>query len=255
HLAEAASQVIMPLFRANGAVESKGDRGFDPVTAADRGAEAAMRRIIKAAYPHHGIVGEEYGNERADAEYVWVLDPIDGTRSFITGLPLWGVLIGLMRNGYPVLGMMAQPFTRERFAGDGKRAWYSGPAGKSALRVRPCERLGAAALLTTTPMLFRGADEAAYRRVESAVRLARYGTDCYGYCMVAAGNADAVIECGLQTYDIAALIPIVEGAGGQVTDWQGKPVPQGGHVVATGDRRLHDTILKTLAGQPDPGMN
>jgi myo-inositol-1(or 4)-monophosphatase len=247
-LADAASHSIMPHFRAGGSVESKGSNGFDPVTAADRSAEAAMRKLIGETYPDHGIVGEEFGTERPDAEFVWVLDPIDGTRSFITGLPLWGVLIGLTRRGKPVLGMMAQPFTGERFAGDGTRAWYRGSAGAAAMKVRSCPNLGAAALFTTTPALFKGADRAAYDRVEGAVRLARYGTDCYGYCMVAAGQADAVIECGLQPYDIVALIPIIEGAGGQVTDWQDNSAAHGGHVVATGDRRLHAEILARLAG-------
>jgi myo-inositol-1(or 4)-monophosphatase len=248
-LADAASDSIMPHFRAGGSVENKGGGGFDPVTAADRAAEAAMRALIVAHYPDHGIVGEEYGPERADAEYVWILDPIDGTRSFITGLPLWGVLIGLTRRGKPVLGMMAQPFTRERFGGDGRSAWYRGPAGRPLMKTRACPRIADAALFTTTPALFTGADRAAYDRIERAVRMPRYGTDCYGYCMVAAGHADVVVECGLQPYDIVALIPIVEGAGGQVTDWQGNSAAAGGHVVATGDRRLHDQVLARLVGK------
>ena len=246
-LATAASDSIMPHFRAKLAVENKASGRFDPVTVADRDAEAAMRRLIGATYPDHGVVGEEYGPDRPDAEFVWVLDPIDGTRSFIMGMPIWGVLIGLLHEGKPVLGMMAQPFTGERFAGDGRRAWYSGPSGAAALSARPCAGLAEATLFTTTPFLFKGTDRDAYDRVERAVRLARYGSDCYGYCMVAAGQADVVVECGLQNYDVVALIPIVEGAGGRFTDWDGGSAAEGGRVVATGDRRLHERVLERLA--------
>ena len=247
-LASAASEAIMPRFRAGTVVANKEADSFDPVTIADRAAEQAMRALINRHYPSHGIVGEEFGSENADAEFVWVLDPIDGTRSFITGLPVWGTLIGLKHGGDPVLGMMAQPFTGERFAGDGRRAWYTGPGGNRAIVSRPCPALSAASLFTTTPALFKGADRAAYDRVESAVRLARYGCDCYAYCMVAAGNADLVVEAGLQPYDIVALIPILKGAGGDATDWAGRSAAGGGKVVASGDRRLHATVLETLAG-------
>jgi histidinol phosphatase-like enzyme (inositol monophosphatase family) len=247
-LADAAAAVILPLFRTRLSVEDKGRTGFDPVTLADRSAEAAMRKLIGEHYPKHGIVGEEYGREREDAEFVWVLDPIDGTRSFITGLPLWGVLIGLLRNGNPILGMMAQPFTGERFAGDGTHAWLANKGGRQVLATRPCDSLAGAALLTTTPFLFAAGDREAYRRVESTVRLARYGTDCYGYCMVAAGHADLVIESGLQPYDIVALIPIIAGAGGRVTTWDGGSAAAGGRIVASGDGRLHDIVLERLAG-------
>ncbi len=238
----------MPHFRAPLAVTDKGGGRFDPVTVADRAAEQAMRALINATFPEHGIVGEEYGAERADAEYTWVLDPIDGTRSFITGLPVWGTLIGLLRDGKPVLGMMAQPFTGERFAGDGRRAWYSGPGGENIIRARPCPKLSEASLFTTTPALFKGADRVAYDRVEAASRLPRYGVDCYAYCMVAAGNADLVVEVGLQAYDVVALIPIVEGAGGRFTDWEGGPAAKGGRVVASGDPALHEQVLEMLAG-------
>jgi myo-inositol-1(or 4)-monophosphatase len=248
-LADAAGKSIMPHFRAAASVEDKGGGRFDPVTIADRAAEEAMRALINAELPDHGIIGEEFGSERADAEFVWVLDPIDGTRSFITGLPVWGTLIGLTRRGTPVLGMMAQPFTGERFAGDGRQAWYTGRNGaRQALKTRPCARLADASLFTTTPALFRDGDRVAYDRVENAVRLPRYGVDCYGYCMVAAGHADIVVEVGLQPYDIVALIPIIEGAGGRVTNWQGGSAAKGGQVVATGDRRVHEQALAMLAG-------
>ncbi|SDB03222.1 histidinol-phosphatase [Bauldia litoralis] len=246
-LADTASDSIMPLFRASVSVENKSSGGFDPVTAADREAEAAMRKLIGEAYPDHGIVGEEYGSDRADAEFVWVLDPIDGTRAFITGLPVWGCLIGLLHQGKPVLGMMAQPFTGERYAGDGKRAWYTGPGGARTIATRPCNSLAEAALFTTSPSLFPEADLPDYQRVERAVRLARYGVDCYAYCMVGSGHADIVVEAGLQSYDIVALIPMIEGAGGRVTTWDGGSAASGGRIAATGDPRLHEKVLETLA--------
>lgn len=247
-LADAASAAILPYFRQGIAVDDKRPEGvFDPVTEGDRAGERAMRALINAHYPDHGILGEEYGGEKLDADYVWVLDPIDGTRAFISGLPVWGTLIGLTHRGRPVLGMMAQPFTGERYAGDTVSAWYSGPDGRRALTVRPRGRLADATLMTTSPFLFKGEEAAAYERVQSRVRLARYGTDCYAYAMVAAGNIDLVIENGLQAYDIVALIPVIEGAGGIVTNWQGGPCWQGGQVLACGDHRLHAEALARLA--------
>ncbi len=248
-LADAAADSIMPYFRAAPSVEDKGTAGFDPVTVADRESESAMRRLINARYPGHGIVGEEHGSERADADFIWVLDPIDGTRAFITGLPVWGTLIGLLHKGEPVFGMMAQAFTRERYWGDGRNAWYRGPDGDTVpIETRACPRLTDAALFTTSPRILSSTDLTAYDRVEGAVQLARYGTDCYAYCMVAAGHADLVIETGLKPYDIVALIPIVEGAGGQVTSWEGGSAAEGGRVVASGDVRLHTAVLEMLAG-------
>jgi len=246
-LADAASDSIMPHFRARMTVENKAGSGFDPVTAADRDAEAAIRQRIKARFPDHGIVGEEYGAERDGAEFVWVIDPIDGTRSFISGLPVWGTLIGLLRDGRPLIGMMAQPFTGERFVGDGRRAWYHGPGGDTILSVRACPSIDAATLFTTSPQILVSDDRVAYDRVEAAARFARYGIDCYAYCMVAAGHADIVIETELQIYDIVALIPIIEGAGGRVTDWRGGSAAAGGRIAATGDPRLHDAVLDLLA--------
>jgi len=246
-LATVSGDAILPFFRTSLGVEDKGSAaGFDPVTAADRAAENAMRSLIKRNFPEHGIVGEEYGNERADAEYVWVLDPIDGTKSFITGMPAWGSLIALTRNGEAVFGMMHQPFIRERFSGDGGAARYRGPAGQRKLLARPCASLSDAVLFTTSPLLMNAYDRAAYARVESAVRLARYGGDCYAYCMLAAGHLDLIIETELKSYDVAALIPIVTGAGGIITTWDGKPAQSGGRIVAAGDKRLHEAALKLL---------
>lgn len=253
-LADAAADIVLRHFRGAMDVDNKlhgGEGGgFDPVTVADRGAEEAMRALIEAEYPDHGIIGEEHGSVRTDAEHVWVLDPIDGTRSFITGVPLWGTLIGLTRNGRPTAGMMAQPYIGERFVGDGTRAWYKGPLGKRDLKTRACTQLSDAVMFTTTPALFDVNERPVYDRLESQARLARYGTDCYGYCMLAAGQADLVIEAGLQSYDIVALAPIIEGAGGVVTTWTGGSVMDGGRIVASGDKRLHDIVLRDLAKCP-----
>jgi myo-inositol-1(or 4)-monophosphatase len=248
-LATVSGDALLPFFRTTLGVEDKGSAlGFDPVTAADRAAEVAMRTLIKRTFPEHGIVGEEYGNEQTDAEYVWVLDPIDGTKSFITGMPIWGALIGLTRNGAAVFGMMHQPFVRERFAGDGGAAHYRGPAGERDLHVRPCASLADAMMFTTSPRMMNAADRAAFSRVEAVVKLSRYGGDCYPYCMLAAGLVDLVIESGLKPHDIVALIPIIEGAGGIVTNWEGESAVKGGRVIAAGDRRVHAAALKVLAG-------
>ena len=248
-LASVSGETILPFFRTALSIENKSIAGgFDPVTAADRAAEVAMRTLIKKSFPAHGIVGEELGTERAEAEYVWVLDPIDGTKSFICGLPAWGTLIALTRRGEPIYGMMHQPFTREHFTGDGSAARYRGPAGDRALRVRPCAALREAVLLTTSPLLMRDADRLCFQRVEHAARLSRYGGDCYAYCMLAAGHIDLVIETELKPYDILALIPIVEGAGGVVTTWDNGPATDGGRIIAAGDKRVHAEAMRVLNG-------
>ncbi len=247
-LAAASGAAIMPFFRTALSIENKNASGsFDPVTAADRAAESVMRAMIRRTFPGHGVIGEEYADERADAEYVWVLDPIDGTKSFITGMPAWGTLIALTRLGEPVFGMMHQPFTRERFSGDGGAARYRGPAGERALRTRSCAALEEAVLLTTSPLLMNEDERRDFHRVESRVRLSRYGGDCYAYCMLAAGHVDLVIECGLKPHDVVPLIPIIAGAGGVITTWDGEPAHKGGRIVAAGDARLHGTALAALA--------
>jgi myo-inositol-1(or 4)-monophosphatase len=260
-LARVSGEVILPFFRSAIRAEDKSGGGlFDPVTEADRGAEAAMRRLIAQTFPAHGVIGEEYGRDRPDAEYVWVLDPIDGTKSFVSGLPTWGTLIGLMHLGQPVYGMMAQPFTRERFYGDGKRANSRTLAPSHAdapptewatrsLHTRACASLAEATLATTSPLLIADdADRAAYRRVEKEVRLTRYGGDCYAYCALAAGFVDLVIEANLKPHDIVALAPIIEGAGGVVTTWDGGNAANGGRIIAAGDRRLHEEARRILMG-------
>jgi myo-inositol-1(or 4)-monophosphatase len=246
-LATASGETILPFFRTSLGVDNKSaGHDFDPVTEADRAAEAVMRRLIKASFPRHGIVGEEFGNEREDAEYVWVLDPIDGTKSFIAGFPIWGTLIGLLHRGTPVFGMMHQPYIGERFSGDGGAARYHGPSGERKLAVRRCAALQEATSFTTSPRLMNSADRAAFSRVEAQVRLTRYGGDCYSYCMLAAGHLDLVVETELKPYDIAALIPIVTGAGGIVTTWEGRPAQNGGRIIAAGDPRVHEAAMKLL---------
>jgi myo-inositol-1(or 4)-monophosphatase len=248
-LAAAAGDALLPFFRTSLSVENKSRGGnFDPVTAADRAAEQAMRALIRANFPEHGVVGEEFGNERTDAEYVWVLDPIDGTKSFISGMPAWGTLIALMRDGEPVYGLMHQPFTREHFSGDCGAAHYRGPTGARALHARRCASLAEAILMTTSPLLMDEAERGAFGRVEKVVRLSRYGGDCYAYCMVAAGHVDLVIEAGLKPYDVIPLIPIITGAGGVITTWDGGPAKHGGRIIAAGDKRVHEAAIAMLRG-------
>ncbi len=228
-LATRSGEAILPFFRTALTARNKAGPGaFDPVTEGDKAGEVVLRRMIRETFPAHGVIGEEFGTENADAEYVWVLDPIDGTRAFMSGLPVWGTLIGLKRGGAPVFGMMHQPFTGERFFGDGEGARYRGPDGERELMTRACATLADATLMTTSPRLFRGKEKAAFERVEKEVRLTRFGCDCYAYCMVAAGHVDLVIETGLQPYDIVALAPIIEGAGGVVTTWEGGSPAEGG---------------------------
>jgi myo-inositol-1(or 4)-monophosphatase len=248
-LADVAGQAILPFFRTSLSIEDKSRGGrFDPVTAADRAAEGAMRELIRRTFPEHGVIGEEFGSERTDAEYVWVLDPIDGTKSFISGMPAWGTLIALTRFGEPVYGMMCQPSTREQFTGDRGAARYRGPGGNRDLRVRPCANLTEAVLFTTSPLLMNEADRAAFARVEGTVRLSRYGGDCYAYCMLAAGHIDLVVETELKAYDVIPLIPIILGAGGLITSWEGGAAEQGGRVVVAGDKRVHEAALEILHG-------
>ena len=246
-LASVSGETIRPFFRTALSIENKSSAGgFDPVTAADRAAESAMRTLIKKTFPEHGIIGEELGAERPNAEYVWVLDPIDGTKSFICGMPVWGTLIALTRRGEPIYGMMHQPFTREHFTGDGSAASYRGPAGDRALRARPCATLDDAMLLTTSPLLMREADRRPFRRVEQEVRLSRYGGDCYAYCMLAAGHVDLVVETELKPYDVLSLIPIIEGSGGVITSWDNGRPHDGGRIIAAGDKRAHAQAMELL---------
>ena len=251
-MADASAAVILPHFRAGIAVESKKAERFDPVTAADRAAEQSIREIIATEFPEHGIVGEEFGNVRPDAPLQWVIDPIDGTRAFIQGLPTWGTLIGLMKDGVPVAGLMNQPFTRERTWSDGSNSFFRGPDGETRrLATRQIE-IAAAQMSTTDPGLFRdGPEKSAFAAVRGAVQQCRFGTDCYAYCLLAAGHVDVVMEAGLQIYDIVPLIPLIEHAGGKVTGWDGSPATNGGRILACGDHALHTQILAIIAQHLD----
>ena len=247
-LADAAARETLPRFRANTAISNKKAGGFDPVTQADRDAEAAIRALIESEYPDHGIVGEEHGSIGLDREYVWVIDPIDGTRAFISGLPVWGTLIGLYQNGRAVAGAMDQPFTRERYVADHSGTYYRGPDGERQVRARPCDSLSEATLFTTSPFLFSGDRMERYRAVESRVNLARYGCDCYAYSLVASGQADLVIESGLAPYDVGGLITMLESAGAIMTTWDGGRPEQGGNIIAAGSKAVHEEALELLRG-------
>jgi myo-inositol-1(or 4)-monophosphatase len=245
-LCDAAQAQTLPRFRAAMAVENKEAEGFDPVTQADRAAETAIRELIMQRYPQHGIIGEEEDAIRPDAEYCWIIDPIDGTRSFICGLPSWGTLIGLQHRGAPVAGVMAQPFTGERFIGTEGMAHLVQHGNRKRLATRKTGRLADALMMTTTPFLFDEGDIARYRAVEAACRLTRYGYDCYAYAMVAAGQIDLVVESNLKSYDIAPLIPVIEGAGGIVTTWDGTSARDGGRIIAAANAAIHKEALRLL---------
>ena len=247
-LADAAGDVIRPYFRKPIDVTDKGAAGFyDPVTEADRRAEEIMRAMIGESFREDGILGEEFENVPGTSGYRWVLDPIDGTRAFIAGQPMWGTLIGLEHEGKPVLGVLDQPFLRERFTGCGGKSEMRNSAGVSPLVARTCERLADAVICTTHPMVhFGDRERKMYWRVERACRLSRYGGDCYAYAMLAAGHIDLVVESGLKPYDIVALIPIIEGAGGVITSWSGGDASGGGNVIAASDRRVHEEALAIL---------
>ncbi|WP_404822764.1 histidinol-phosphatase [Burkholderia anthina] len=239
-LADEARRISLAYFRRKLEVETKSDES--PVTIADREIEAQIRASITQRYPLHGMLGEEHGRERVDAEYVWVIDPIDGTRSFVTGWPLWGTLIALLHEGRPVLGLIDAPVTGER--------WIGGPLGAHAqggapLRTSGCRSLASANVYATSPDIFSDAELAIFDELSLAALSRRFGGDCYGYAMIAAGHVDAVIEAGLQPYDYLAIVPVVEAAGGRVTDWRGEDVGIGsdGRIIAAATPELHAEIL------------
>lgn len=254
-LCDAAQVETLSKFRVNSIVDSKLEEAFDPVTEGDRNAEKVIRALINKEFRQHGILGEEFGDENLDAEKVWIIDPIDGTRAFISGVPVWGTLIGLAVNGQPAMGIMHQPFTGERYYSDGTSSWYLGPGVNSPTRLqsRDCASLADAVMMTTSPKIFTRNDQPAYERVEDAVKLTRYGCDCYAYCMIASGHIDLVIEAGLNAYDVAALIPIINHAGGKITDWQGNDVDLlnigSGQILAAGSDAVHAAAVKLLNHQ------
>ena len=251
HLAaDRSREVTLPYFRKPLTVDNKAPGSlFDPVTIADRKAEKTITGLIKKKFPDHGFTGEEYGGYQEDARYRWLIDPIDGTRSFIMGAPLWGTLIGLLDHGEPLLGMMDQPFTGERFWTGRDVAYTRTRDGKTRrLKTRSCARLSDAVLTSTHPDLFApGAEADGFRRLQDKARMTRFGGDCYAYCLLAAGFVDLVVETGLNAFDVVALIPIIERAGGRFTSWEGKPATHGGRIIAAGDARVHEEAMRILA--------
>lgn len=247
-LADAARAETLPRFRTGASITNKLEGGFDPVTEGDRAAESAIRALIEARFPDHGILGEEHDDIGLDREHIWVIDPIDGTRAFISGVPMWGTLIGFQSGGRSLMGLMDQPFTGERYFADGARSWYSGPDGERQIATRACKSLADAILFTTSPHIFLEDEAERYHAVERHVRLFRYGTDCYAYALLAAGHVDLVIESSLKPYDVGALIPLIEQAGGVITTWDGGRPEAGGNIIAAGTAELHAQAISILGG-------
>lgn len=250
-LSDTAGEVIRPYFRRKLDIIDKGAgvAMFDPVTAADKGGEEAIRAVLEIERPEDGILGEEFPEKQGSNGRTWVIDPVDGTRAFITGQTQWGTLIALNENGIPALGVLDQPVTRERFLGTASKTELHTPDGVSALSVRSCESLAQAVLMTTHPWnYFDASEQIAFRNLSEAVMMSRFGGDCYAYGLLAMGFVDLIVEARLKPWDIQALIPIVEGAGGIITDWKGGPCAEGGRVIAAGDKRVHAEAMKYLAG-------
>ncbi len=248
-MANAAGKAILPHFRNLAEADHKGGDLYDPVTLADREAETAIRAMIERAFPGHGVIGEEFPPRNEGAEHVWIVDPIDGTRAFVMGLPLWGTLIGLNEGGRPVLGVMDQPYTGERVWSDDSASWFRGARGElRRCRTRPCPSLDQATLAATTPDMFNAQEVPRFEALAKAVRMRRFGGDCYAYAMLALGQIDLVVEASLKPFDIAPLIPIIEKAGGIVTAWDGGDAAKGGRVIACGDPALHARALEILNG-------
>ncbi len=248
-LADVARPIALQYFRnPDQELENKLDDGFDPVTVADKSIERAMRRILAERRPDDGVMGEEYDDVAGTSGLIWVLDPIDGTRAFISGTPTWGVLIGLDAGAGPVLGIVDQPFTGERFSGGFGQANLVRAGQKQDISVRNCRELSDAALFTTFPEVGTVQEADAFHRVSQQCKLTRYGVDCYAYALLAAGQIDLVIEAGLNAFDVQGPIGVVQNAGGIVTDWQGGPAHMGGQVIAAGDVRVHQAAMDILNG-------
>jgi myo-inositol-1(or 4)-monophosphatase len=247
-LARTAGGIAQAHFRRSYTIENKGGSVFDPVTSADRAIEGVLRAAIVERYPRHGIVAEEEGERAAQSEYTWFIDPIDGTRAFMTGSPLWGTLVGITRRDQPLFGLLCQPVLEEIFFGAPNGSWLIRPDGRSRLKARSCEALGHAVLTCTHPDMFEGEAAGAFRRLAQRCLLHRFGGDCYNYAMLAAGFVDLVVEAKLKPYDIVPLIPVLEGAGCIVTNWRGGSPQQGGQVVAAATAELHGAALELLRG-------
>lgn len=243
--AEAAARKTLPLFRTALAVDNKLASGFDPVTEADKAAETAIRKVIAEAFPDHAVIGEEWGTS-GESRYSWIIDPVDGTRAFISGAPVWGTLIGFAVDGVAVAGLMSQPFIGETFLAVPGRSTYRRNGATLANTTSGALDLAGARVFTTTPNLFKGAHWNKWLAVEGATRLQRFGMDCYGYALLAAGHADLVIEPALNTYDIAALVPIIREAGGAIACWDGSEPTGGGNVVAAATPQLLNRALDLI---------
>lgn len=244
--AAAAAARTLPLFRTALGVDNKLEVGFDPVTEADRAAETAIRAVIAEQFPEHAIIGEEWGHS-GRSRHTWIIDPVDGTRAFISGAPVWGTLIGFAEDGVARAGLMSQPFIGETFLAVPGRATYRRHGEPVPLRTSGATQLAAARVFTTTPALFGTPElQAKWTAIERATRLQRFGMDCYGYALLAAGHADLVIEPSLHTYDIAALVPIIREAGGAVACWDGSEPTGGGHVVAAATEALLERALAVV---------
>lgn len=246
-LCDLASLETLSRFRNPVDITNKLSDGFDPVTEADKAAEQVIREAILKRFSDHGILGEEFGATNPDAEYQWIIDPIDGTKAFISGLPSWGTLIGLYKSGKPFAGIMHQPFTRERYVCDGEKSFLNHNDEITQLKTSGTQELCDAIIMTTSPAFFNAREVELYQRIEALCKLPRYGADCYAYCMLASGHIDLVVEAGLNSYDIAALIPIVEKSGGIFTDWQGGSPAQGGQVLVAANKVLHKKAMMALA--------
>jgi histidinol phosphatase-like enzyme (inositol monophosphatase family) len=253
-LAELAGPTILPYFRRPLDVQNKGGPAyFDPVTEADRAAEEAIRQELRRVAPRDGIYGEEHGRVAGQSGLTWIIDPIDGTRSFILGQLHWGTLIALNDGVRPVVGAMHQPYVGETFAGSPGRAFWKRQGREVAMRTRACARLQDAVVCTTAPEVFpRAAERAAFEAVAAQARLVRYGGDCYNYCLLAAGLIDVVIESSLSAYDIQPVAPMIQAAGGVITNWRGEEAYGGPQVIAAGDARLHAAALEMLAAAAEP---
>ncbi|MEO6013416.1 MAG: histidinol-phosphatase [Devosia sp.] len=249
--ADAAAERTLAGFRTPLTVENKWEVGFDPVTAADKDAEIAIRAVLAERFPDHGIIGEEWDPKASSGAFDWIVDPIDGTRAFISGVPVWGTLIGLMHKGRAIAGLMSQPFTGEMWLAVGSGGEFHRNGKTTKLRTSGVTKLAEAKMTATSPELFvrPGRDlSAPWARISAATLQTRWGLDCYGYCLMAAGHIDLVVEAGLKNVDIAPLIPIIEAAGGVVTTWDGEPAEEGGNCVAAATPELHRAALALLRG-------
>lgn len=247
-LADEAAKAILPHFRQNIPIDVKAGEHWDPVTEGDKAGERAIRHLIEAAFPSHGIIGEEYGEKKGSSGLTWVLDPVDGTRAFVIGLPTWATLIALYEDGIPRLGVMSQPFIGDVFFGNPHGSWLEHRGTRQPIRVTQGRRLSDAMVGTTAPHLYKGPNAAALERLKAASTHMRYGLDAYSYCLLAAGHLDIAMDAALQAYDIAALIPIIRGAGGAVGSWSGHDVTKGGDVISASSVELLEEAIAAMKG-------